>query len=185
MESDFYTLSTAPTCRFHIPAAPTLERGRAVNIKAAVWRDIRLAQGHRSSLTSWKFDKTFLRNARARSKPGIGYLQRRGCLATHKLEEFTHEFGAWLGVGRVQVTVACWTPLTCLQSLLQVGQIYMILHFNCFLVGCLLAIVNQAQLASSICPLSPLNENKVKPKSITFDEQCLVWLPYLSLCRAL
>lgn len=36
-----------------------------------------------------------------------------------------------------------------------------------------------------ITPLSELSEKKVKPKSITFDKQCLVWLPYLSLCRAL
>lgn len=33
--------------------------------------------------------------------------------------------------------------------------------------------------------LSASSEKKVKPKSITFDKQCLVWLPYLSLCRAL
>lgn len=36
-----------------------------------------------------------------------------------------------------------------------------------------------------ITPLSALSGKKVKPKSITFDKQCLVWLPYLSLCRAL
>lgn len=36
-----------------------------------------------------------------------------------------------------------------------------------------------------ITPLSGLSAKKVKPKSITFDKQCLVWLPYLSLCRAL
>lgn len=36
-----------------------------------------------------------------------------------------------------------------------------------------------------ITPLSASSEKKVKPKSITFDKQCLVWLPYLSLCRAL
>lgn len=43
-------------------------------------------------------------------------------------------------------------------------------------------------MAISSCfigPLSALSEKKVKPKSITFDKQCLVWLPYLSLCRAL
>lgn len=92
----FCTLSAAATCRFHISAAPTLERGHGINIKAGVWRDFRLAQGHWSSLTSCKFDKTFLRNAWARSKPRIGYLQRHGCLAAHELEEFTRGFGIWL-----------------------------------------------------------------------------------------
>lgn len=118
----FCTLSAAPTCRFHISAAPTLERGHAINIKAGVWRDFRLAQGHWSSLTSCKFDKTFLRNAWARSKPRIGYLQRQGCLAAHELEEFTHGFGIWLEVGSVQVTVT-WTLLERSQSWHQVRQI--------------------------------------------------------------
>lgn len=194
----FYTLSAAPTCRFYISAAPTLERGHAINIKAGVWRDFRRAQGHRSSLTSCKFDKTFLRNAWARSKPRIGYLQRRGCLAVHELEESTHGIAIWLKVISVQMTVT-WTLLKRSQSLHEVEKmqrICRILHLNsCFV--CLFEwrdpIVIKTQLglpkgmifSCFISPLSALNEKKVKPKSITFDEQCLVWLPYLSLCRAL
>lgn len=146
----FYTLPAAPTWRFHISVAPTLERGRAINIKAGVWRDFRLAQGHRSGLTSCKFDKTFLRNAGAWLEPRIGYL-RRGCLAAHKLEEFTYGFSIWLEFSSVQVTVTR-TLLKRTQSLQEIGQIVECYIWTAFFVFCL----NDGNLLPLNLPFFPL-----------------------------
>lgn len=102
---------------------------------------------------------------------GIGYLQRRGCLARHELEGFTLEFGVWLKVGSVQVTVTCWTPLRCLQLLHQVGQIEK--KPPTFEKLFLFVSVNQIQLVLpkgmilSSCFISPLlasNEKQSKAK---------------------